>query len=47
MDLFVWILSDYDVVNVVRCFLYEVYISEMGWDFCSDSLIGFCIDKDD
>ena len=47
MDLFVRILSDYDAVNAARRLLYEVYISEMGWDFRSDSPTGFRIDKDD
>ena len=47
MDLFVRILSDYDAVNAARRLLYEVYISEMGWDFRSDSPTDFRIDKDD
>lgn len=46
MDFFVKVLNDYEFVNLVKCFLYDVYIYEMGWEFCEDSLISFCIDKD-
>lgn len=47
MDLCVRILNDCDAINAARRLLYEVYISEMGWDFRGDSPTGFRIDKDD
>lgn len=46
MDFCVRILSDFDFINLVKCFLYEVYICEMGWEFCEDGLIGFCVERD-
>ncbi|XP_068670126.1 uncharacterized protein [Montipora foliosa] len=46
MDFSVKVLNDYESVNSAKRLLYDVYIHEMGWEFCEDSPTGFRIDKD-